>query len=220
MTSIYIRYILYLFVLLGFSISNAGSYDDFFEAIQRDDAAVLRALLKRGFDANTINPKGDYGLMLAIREPSLKVVEVLLEHPMTQVEVRNANDESPLMLASLKGYLELCKKLIARDADVNKPGWSPLHYAATGGHIAILTLLLDNHAYVDAASPNGSTPLMMAARYGTIDAVQVLLAAGADPNLKNALGLSAIDFAREVQREDMVTLIAKAVRGQRPAGTW
>jgi hypothetical protein len=218
--SIYIRYVLYLLVLIGFSISSAGSYDDFFEAIRKDDAEVVRALLKRGFDSNTINPKGEYGLMLAIREPSFKVADVLLEHPLTQVEVRNAHDESPLMLASLKGYLDLCKKLIARDADVNKPGWAPLHYAATGGHVAILTLLLDNNAYVDAASPNGSTPLMMAARYGTIDAVKVLLAAGADSSLKNALGLSAIDFARQVHREDMVVLISGAIRSLQPAGVW
>lgn len=217
---IYIRYVLYLTVLLGFSVANAGSYDDFFVAIQRDDAAVVRALLKRGFDTNTISPKGEFGLMLAIREPSLKVADVLLEHPSTQVEVRNAHDESPLMLAALKGYLELCKKLIARDADVNKPGWAPLHYAATGGHVAIVSLLLDNHAYVDAASPNGSTPLMMAARYGTIDAVKVLLDAGADPGLKNAVGLSAIDFARQVHRVDMVALISGAIRSLRPAGVW
>lgn len=217
---IYIRYVLYLFVLFGFSQSNAGSYDDFFDAIRQDNATAVRALLKRGFDSNTVNPKGEYGLMLAIREPSFQVADVLLEHSMTRVEVRNAHDESPLMLAALKGYLELCKKLIARDADVNKPGWTPLHYAATGGHVSILTLLLDNHAYVDAASPNGSTPLMMAARYGTIDAVKVLLAAGADPRLKNALGLSAIDFAREVQREDIVALIAGAIRAQKPAGAW
>lgn len=217
---IYIRYALYLTVLLGFSYSRAGSYDDFFEAIQRDNPAVVRALLKRGFDSNTISPKGEYGLMLAIREPSFQVVDVLLEHSLTQVEVRNAHDESPLMLAALKGYLEICKKLIARDADVNKPGWTPLHYAATGGHVAVVTFLLENHAYIDAASPNGSTPLMMAARYGTIDAVKVLLTAGADPGVKNAVGLTAVDFAREVQREDMVALIAGAVRSQRPTGTW
>jgi ankyrin repeat protein len=29
---------------------------------------------------------------------------------------------------------------------VNKPGWAPLHYAASGGHVAILRLLLDKYA--------------------------------------------------------------------------
>lgn len=216
----YFRYIAYLFVLVGFSASIAGSYDDFFGAIQRDDAAVVRQLLARGFDPNTVDPKGDYALIVAVREPSPKVIVTLLENPLTRTEVRTAKDESPLMLAALGGYVDVCKLLIARDADVNKPGWTPLHYAATGGHIAAMRLLLDNHAYIDAASPNGSTPLMMAAMYGTLDAVKLLLEAGADPSLKNMLGLSAIDFARQVQRDEAVSLIAAAVRDRKPKGVW
>jgi hypothetical protein len=215
----YIRYLVYLFVLFGFSVVNSGSYDDFFAALQRDDATAVRTLLKRGFDPNTVNPKGVPALIVALQEPSLNVAAVLLENPLTQVEVRTAQDESALMLAALKGYLDICKRLIARDADVNKPGWAPLHYAATGGHVAVMRLLLDNYAYIDAASPNGSTPLMMAAQYGTNDAVKLLIDAGADPTLKNAKGLTAIDFARQVQRDDTVLLIAAGVRGQRK-GSW
>nr|WP_315491507.1 ankyrin repeat domain-containing protein [uncultured Rhodoferax sp.] len=217
---IYFKVFSYLIVLFGISASHAGSYDDFFGAIQRDDPVVVRALLTRGFDPNTVNPKGDYALIVALREPSLKVVAALLEDPKTRAEVRTAQDESPLMLAALRGYLDACRLLIARDADVNKPGWTPLHYAATGGHLDTMRLLLDNHAYIDAASPNGSTPLMMAAMYGTLDAVKLLLDAGADPNLKNVQGLSAIDFARRVQQDKAVGLIAAAVRDRKPKGVW
>ena len=216
----YIRYFIYLSVLIGNCSVYAGSYEDFFGAIQRDEAPVVRELLRRGFDPNTVNPKGDHGLILALRERSLKVIDALLESSLTRVEVRTAQDESPLMLAALRGHLDLCKTLIARDADVNKPGWTPLHYAATGGHLAIIRLLLDNHAYIDAAAPNGSTPLMMAAKYGTDEAAKLLLHAGADPALKNSLGLTAIDFAIQVQRDDIVQIIAGAVRAQRTKGTW
>ena len=215
----YIRYLVYLYVLFGFSVANSGSYSDFFVALQRDDVAAVRALLKRGFDPNTVNPKGSPALIVALREPSLNVVTALLENSSTQVEVRTTQDESALMLAALKGYLDICKLLITRDADVNKPGWAPLHYAATGGHVAVMRLLLDNHAYIDAASPNGTTPLMMAARYGNNDAVSLLLEAGADPVLKNVQRLTAMDFARQVQREDTVLLIAAGVRRQLK-GAW
>lgn len=208
------KYCLYLLVLLGYSVCSGGSYDDFFDAIQHDKPAVIQGLLRRGFDPNTVSPRGEFGLMLAVRQPSFRAINALLESVATKVEVRNSKDESPLMLAALKGYLDVCQTLVARDADVNKPGWTPLHYAATGGHVAVIHLLLDYHAYVDAASPNATTPLMMAARYGTSEAVKALLDAGADPTLKNALGLTAIDFATQAYRNDAVALLAKAIRGR------
>ena len=65
-----------------------------------------------------------------------------------------------------------CMVMASMGADVNKPGWTPLHYAATHGHLAIMDLLLEEHAYIDAESPNGTTPLMMAAHYGTPAAVK------------------------------------------------
>lgn len=211
---------LYLIVLYSYSVSHAGSYDDFFSAIKNDDAPAVRALLQRGFDPNTLNPKAQYGLMLALREPSLKVAAVLINWPQTKVEVRTEQDESPLMLASLKGWIEICQQLIERDADVNKPGWTPLHYAATNGHLAVMNLLLEHHAYIDAASPNGTTPLMMAAHYGTAEAVKLLLEAGADPLLKNIQNLTAIDFAQRANRPDAADIIAASIRAHQPKGSW
>ncbi len=211
---------IYLIVFITYSSSFAGSYDDFFTAIKRDDAELVAGLLSRGFDPNTPNPTGEQGLFLAIRESSLKVASVLLRQTTTQVEARTAADESPLMLAALKGLTELCQQLIARGADVNKPAWTPLHYAATNGHLAVMALLLDDYAYVDAASPNGTTPLMMAAHYGTAAAAQLLLDAGADPMLKNNQDLTAIDFAQRAGRNDVAGIIATAIRKRQSKGSW
>jgi ankyrin repeat protein len=198
-------------VLIGLFVFHfkvhAGSYEDFFKAVQFDNVRAVQTLLQRGFDPNTVNPEGIPALMLAVREPSLKVAELLAGWPQTKTEVRNANDESPLMLAALRGYLPLVKKLVANDADVNKPGWTPLHYAATGGHVPIVEFLLDESAYIDAESPNGTTPLMMAAMYGSPEAVKVLIQAGADLTLKNQLGMTALDFAVRGQRPNARELI-------------
>jgi ankyrin repeat protein len=108
----------------------AGSYEDFFVAIQRDDAATITTLLQRGFDPNTRDPRGQVGLMLALKADTLKAFDALMQARNLRVEERNAQDESPLMMAALRGHLEAVRALIARDADVNKPGWTPLHYAA------------------------------------------------------------------------------------------
>ncbi len=216
----YIRKFIYLIVIAGYSIAYAGSYEDFFIALKQDNPAAVKALLNRGFDPNTVDPQGLPGLYVALRDGSLKAARVLIDWPKTNVDSRTPHDESPLMIASLKGHFEMAKRLVERDADVNKTGWTPLHYAATRGHLAIMELLLDHDAYIDAESPNGTTPLMMAAHYGSAAAVKLLLEAGADPRLKNQLGLSAIDFANRAGRQDAAELIASSIRNAQPKGKW
>jgi uncharacterized protein len=198
----------------------AGSYEDFFFAIKTDDANTVDKLLRRGFDPNTPNPQGVSGLLLAVREPSPKVVAVLLKSPKINAEVRSAKDESALMFAAINGHLEIASALIDAGADVNKTGWAPLHYAATKGHVGMIELLLENHAYIDTESPNLTTPLMMAAMYGTVQALKVLLEAGADPQLKNEQGLTAIDFANRVNRPESAELVASYIRAKAPKGKW
>jgi ankyrin repeat protein len=189
------------------TLSQAGAYEDFFKAVQFDNVRTVQALLQRGFDPNTVNPEGVPALMLAVREPSLKVAELLASWPTAKTEVRNDKDESVLMLAALKGHFSLVQKLVEHDADVNKTGWTPLHYAASAGHVKIIEYLLEHSAYIDAESPNGTTPLMMAAMYGSPEAVKVLIQAGADLQQKNQLGLSALDFAVRGQRQNSKELI-------------
>ena len=218
------RGVLVLAVSAAGTLAHAGSYEDFFTAIWRDDGTAIAALLRRGFDPNTRDPNGQPGLLMALQLDSRKAFAALMGARQLNVEARNAQDESPLMLAAIKGHTEAVKALIARDADVNKPGWTALHYAASGTtpeHTRIIALLLENHAYIDAASPNGTTPLMMAAQYGTSDAVQLLLDEGADPSLKNQLGLTASDFALRVSRKETAETIAAAVRRRQPnRGKW
>ena len=216
----HLKFAFYLLLALAVSLAHAGSYEDFFQAVKRDDARQINELLRRGFDPNTIDPSGRPGLFIALQEGALKAADALVDWPKTKVEWRNAKDESPLMLAALKGHKELVRKLIARDADVNKPGWAPLHYAATGGHLEIMLMLLEEHAFIDAQSPNKSTPLMMAAMYGSTPAVRLLLEAGADPMMRNELGMSAVDFAQRANRPDAAQLIAAAIRDRQPKGKW
>lgn len=217
---IYFRYLAYLVLAIGFSSARAGSFEDWFIAIKQDNPATVQSLLQRGFDPNALSPEGQHGLYLALRDGSVKVAEALVDWPKTDVEWRTGKDESALMMASLKGHADLVRKLIARGADVNKPGWTPLHYAATNGHLDIIAALLDNHAYIDAESPNKTTPLMMAAHYGTAQAVKLLLEAGADPTLRNELGMNAVDFAQQANRKDAAEMVAAAIRNTQPKGKW
>jgi len=211
---------LVLMVCLFTSAAQAGAYEDFFIAIKRDDASTVQSLLQRGFDPNTIDPNKIHGLFLALREPSPKVAQVLIGAPKIDLNHLTEQGESPLMMAVFKGQVEIAQQMIKLGADVNKTGWTPLHYAATAGNTLLVKMLLENYAYIDAESPNKTTPLMMAAHYGTPGAVKLLLEEGADVSLKNDLGLTAIDFAQRANKTDSVEIIAAFIRAQQPKGKW
>ena len=212
----YFRTILYSVVFIGFSgvytTAFSGSFDDFFIAIRNDNVGKLNDLLQRGFDPNTRNEKGQPGLTVAMREQSPKVARMLLDQPTLDVNALNLAGESALMIAAIKGDLANVKLLLGRGARINQAGWTALHYAASGPESSTVGWLLDRGAAVDALSPNGSTPLMMAAQYGSEVSVDLLLARGANMALRNQQDLGAIDFARSGGRDYLVKKLERRLR--------
>ena len=73
-------------------------------------------------------------------------------------------------------------------------------------------MLLVRGADIDAPSPNGTTPLMMASRYGPEDSVDLLLARRASLAARNIQGLSAVDFARLGGRDKLAARLAAIAR--------
>jgi ankyrin repeat protein len=212
---LHFRFIIYLVLTTAFFPAFAGAYEDFFSAIGRDDGRTVSALLQRGFDPNSRDEKGQVALYVALRGPSLAAADALWAHPALEVDAANDVGETPLMMAALRGNLTWAHKLLARGAKPHREGWSPLHYAATGPEPELVRLLLDKGAPADARSPNGSTPLMMAARYGSEASVDVLLARGADPKLRNQKDLTAADFARMDGRDVLAKRLETATRERR-----
>ena len=208
----YIRKLLYLSIAVAVSYAVAGSYEDFFIAVKRNDGRTITALAERGFDPNTRGPAGEIGLVSALHGENLAAAEALFARPDIRVDLLNPAGESALMMAALHGQYDWCVRLIERGAPINKPGWSPLHYAASGPDPKIVGLLLERGAAVDAESPDRTTPLMMAARYGKEDSVKLLLARGADPTRTNDRNMAAADFAQGSGREWLVELLSKPGR--------
>jgi ankyrin repeat protein len=203
------KFIILGLILIGVSSARAGSYEDFFSAAQRDDPGPIGTLLQRGFDPDSRDPRGQTGLTLAALHGSWRAVEALLAHPGIDVNALNSSGESVLMLAALKGELAWCERLVARGARVQQPGWAPLHYAATGPNVAVVEFLLGKGAAIEAVSPNGSTALMLAARYGSEESVNLLLARGADATRRNDRELRAADFARLGGRESLAARLMR-----------
>jgi ankyrin repeat protein len=192
--------------------AGAQSYVEFFRAIDVDNERAVIELLARGFDANTPDERGQHPLFLALRAESDKVTKALLEHAATEVDHANALGETPLMMAALRGREAWVLALIGRGARVNREGWTPLHYAASGPSLAVLKLLVERGAALDARAPNGSTPLMVGAQHGSEEAVVMLLERGADARLRDSRGRSASDLARHAGREGLAARIDPSAR--------
>jgi len=203
----YIKFILYLFVITGFSAAISDTYVDFFRAVSADNASTVAELLAKGFDPNTPNESGQVALYIAMREDSPKVAAVLLASPKLNVDAANAVGETPLMMAALQGRLDWARKLIDRGAKVQKPGWSPVHYAATGPNTELLAMLLDRGADINARAPDMNTPLMMAVRFGPEDSVKLLVRRGAEKSYINERNLTAAELARHADKRWLLPLL-------------
>lgn len=191
----------------------AAAYDDFINAVRNGNGGDVVQWLKRGMDANSVDPTGMPVLLVAARGGQVEVVKALAD-ARADLDKTNANGETAMMLAAIGGHRTVVEFLITREAQVNKPGWTALIYAATNGHRGIVELLLENHAYIDSAPPNGVTALMMAARGGHLDTVKVLLEEGADPTLKTDLGQTAVDWALMTKNTEIADLIRAKAKGR------
>jgi len=189
----------------------------FFQAVQLDDAATVRKMLAATIDPNQVNPVGgEPGLVLAMREGSMQVFDVLLAQSGVNLEAPAVNGNTALMMAAYQHNARAVDTLLARGAAVAQPGWTALHYAAAAGDDAIVRQLLQHGAPLDATSPRASgtfTPLMMAAREGHDRTVKLLLEAGAQVQLRNGEGLDAAQIAERADKPG----IATAIRAYRAA---
>lgn len=142
---------------LSASVASAVAFDsvDFFRAIEVDNADAVARMLAAGLDPNQLDPRGQPALMVALQGESLKVAKVLMEAKGVDIDVRNHAGETPLMMAALKAEVDAAGALVAHGAAVRKDGWSPLHYAATGGSAAIVKLLLARGRCWRRARPTG-----------------------------------------------------------------
>lgn len=187
----------------------------------RNNAAdAIRKALAKGADPNAGTPEDGPPIVAAAGLGSWNAVEALLESPKTDVDRANPRGETALMLAAMRGEMDIARKLIARGAEVNRPGWTPLHYAAAGGQLDMVKFLVEENAYLDAQSPNDTTPLMMAARQKFPSIAEYLVAQGADPTLRNQAGFTAADyFVRNQDEAHAKWLREQAARFEARYGT-
>lgn len=201
------------------ALVRADAYDDFMFAVKFNDVHTVQTLFAKGMDPNSVEAvRGETVLMISLREHSMKVFAALLAHPDIQLEARARNGDTALMLACYLGNRAAVDGLIASGAQINRPGWTALHYAAAHGDLHIIALLLEHSAYIDAESPNKTTPLMMAVSTRKLSAVQLLLEEGADLGARNDAGMAALDFAAHFEYPEIEKYLTATLKtgGKRP----
>jgi ankyrin repeat protein len=204
-----LRLFLPLLFVLAANAARADLYEDFIIAVNNDQAAKVKEFLARGVDPNTVGPNGEPALVLAARAGYTATVDALLDAK-ANVNARSAVGDSAIMAAALNGRLDIVKKLRSRGAEINNSGWTPLIYAATGGHDAIVEYLLAEGASINAVSPNGTSALMMAVREGKGSTVTLLIAKGADVNQRNQSGGTALAWAMRGNEQAMASALRRA----------
>ncbi len=144
-----------------------------FQLVRTGDAARLKGLFEKGFDAPNIRDgKGNSLLMLASYNGQLEMTRVLLEHG-GDPQLANDMGQIPLAGAAFKGNTAMAKLLLEHGADVNArmpDGKTPLMFAAMFNRLEIIDLFLEYGVDASAKAYDGSTAQSMAQMMGAEDA--------------------------------------------------
>lgn len=185
------------------------------QAVWKNDTAMVSLLLKYGADANQKFKKkeGDLTLLgVAAQEGSLEVAQLLVNGG-ADVNEKSFVGHAPIRIAARNGKIDLIKYFLSKGAEVDTEGddrATPLEHAASKGHLEIVQLLFEKGADINHQDKDGDFPLGEAAKSGFIDVVKYLLSKGADTTLKNKEGYTAQDMARFAGQGKIELLLKEA----------
>lgn len=173
--------------------------------VESENMAMCLKALSQGADPNSTNILGQTALTVAMQNGMRETVIVLLSNN----AVPNGED---LAIACKNSDAELAKLLITEGADVASAteDYDALYDAVYEHRTDIVSILLNAGANPDA--PYGSlseTPLMCAASRGYMDIVELLIAAGTDPNVRSSMGWTAEVFASNWAHDDIAARIGR-----------
>jgi len=176
-------------------------------AVHHGDTALVTRLLAAGAHANAVNDYGATPMSEAAIRGDVKLLRALLAAG-ADVESANADGQTALMIVARTSNVEAARLLLRYGAQVDAhENWrrqTALMWAAAQQQPAMVRVLLEHGAPVNERSlvndwprqvtaeprmqarPSGGfTPLLYAARAGCLECVQILVKAGADPNLRD-----------------------------------
>ncbi len=150
--------------------------EDFVRASRAGDEKAVGLFLDAGMNVNSATASGTTPLLGAAENNATAVIELLTRQG-AAFDQKDKEGWTPLMKAIYGGKVEAVKLLADESkADLNRG----LLLASLLGHTDVARVLLKHGAEVDAAGPEGRTPLSWARQSGNAELEKLLLEAGAD----------------------------------------
>jgi uncharacterized protein len=173
--------------ILLVAVVRAAGDSSITKAVKAGDLAAVRKLVAARADVNTVSGDGSTPLLWATHRSDAEMVRVLLAAG-AKPDVANNYGITPLLDASRTGDVEVMTVLLKAGADPKRThpeGETPLMAASRSGSVPAVRLLLDRGVDVNATDTfQKQTALMWASGEGHVNVVDMLLKAGANPNLK------------------------------------
>ena len=171
-------------------------------AAQKGHVSVATFLIEHGANVDLQDENGNTTLHHTLYGSDVSC-EILSCLTGSGADVNGVNKvkHTPLMIAAKRGHLNALTLLIkhgAHDVDLqDSDGYTALHYAVYSSDISceILSCLIGIGADVNARTNNGVTPLMIAAEEGHINGVTSLVKCGANVDLQDKYGNTALHYA-------------------------
>jgi len=175
------------------------------------DLSQATAWLDAGLPPDFMGSRIGSGLMIGAWEGNLDLMSLFLARG-ADINRRNDNGETALVLAALRGNSAAVKWLIERGARINTEPrqWSALHYAVFSGHAELADYLIEQGADINALSTNGSSVLMMAIYEGHQALARKLIEKGVDRRPKNDWGDGALEWAMRYGHLDIARQLTSA----------
>lgn len=192
------------------------------DAAARGDVDSVRALLRSGADVNAAQADGTSALHWGAMHDDAGMIEVLLYAGANTEATTRLGGYTALHLASREGHATAIDALLNGGADhaaVTSTGVTAMHYAAASGRADAVEALVRHGAAIDAGTrADEQTPLMWATAANRLDAMRVLLEAGADPSLTSSVvdyvALAAKDGPERRLRSQLASVRRNAERAQ------
>ena len=152
------------------------------KAVGRNRADMVQVLIDAGADIEKKDVQKYSPLLSGCESDANDAVKVLVRAGV-DVGARDPDGRTCLMIASSCGFTRLVKSLLCMPEVgvdlVDAQHWTALHHAVASKDDAVVQMLIDAGADVEAKSELVCSPLMMACRAGEVHIVRMLLKAGA-----------------------------------------